>query len=83
MFCNLFKTSIKYFSKVFFHILLAFARVTKRYFKEPACLFKSVCFPKRSRLIVGRSNECYSKEIIKFFFFFFFAKLNNHHSGTF
>ena len=62
--------SISYFSKVFFPILLAFARVSKRYFKETACLFESVCFPKRCRLIVGGSNRCYSKEITNFFFFY-------------
>ena len=47
MFGNLFGTSSRCFSAVGL-ILLTFIPVTKKYFKELACLFKSVCFPRRS-----------------------------------
>ena len=47
VFGNLFGTSSRCFSAVCL-ILLTFICVTKKYFKELASLFKSVCFPRSS-----------------------------------
>ena len=58
VFGNLFGTSSRCFSALCL-ILLTFIPVTKKYFKELACLFKSVCFPRRSS--VDRTDAIYKE----------------------